>query len=405
MGQVNPLLAEWSTPLGLPPFADIRAEDFEPAFDVAMAEHLAEIEGIAAQAAAPTFENTVLALDRVGQRLARVSRVFHNLCSAETNPELQAVERTMAPKLAAHWAKVSLNEGVFARLDALHREREELGLDPVQVRLLERFHLDLVRSGALLTGTDRERVAALSTELAELHTRFSQNVLADESSWHLVLETEEDREGLPEWLLDAARGAAAHLGLPAGTAVITLSRSLVTPFLEHSTRRDLRARAFDAWIRRGETGGSTDNRELIVEILRRRAELARLHGYATYTDFQLADTMAGTASAVDGLLRQVWAPARSAALAEYEELQALARAAGDGEVEAADWRFWAERVRQERHRLDDDEIKPYFPLDAVLAAALDCASRLFGLTFRERPTSPCTTPTSGPSRCSAPTAR
>lgn len=384
MSGTNPLLTDWDIPLGLPPFSQLEAWMYEPAFEAAMAQHLAEIDAIAASPAPPDFGNTVLALDRAGSTLTRVSRVFSNLCAAQTTPELLEVERTMAPKLAAHSSAVSLHEGVFARLDAVHAQREHLGLDPVQRRLVERYHLDFVRNGATLVGAARERVAQISKELAELQTAFSQHVLQDESSWYLVLETAQDRAGLPEWLLGAARSAAADLGLPEGTIAITLSRSLVTPFLEHSTRRDLRERAFTAWISRGENDGPTDNRTVIAEILCRRAEIAHLHGEATFTSFQLGDTMAATPEAVDGLLRQVWAPARAAALAEYETLQALARQHGDESVEAWDWRFWAERVR-EGHDLDDEQIKPYFALDSVLNAAFDCASRLFGVSFHERP--------------------
>jgi peptidyl-dipeptidase Dcp len=382
---LNPLLADWTGPLALPPFADITPDHFRSAFENALADEQAEIDAIGANTDPVSFENTALALDRSGELLTRVARVFFNLAAAETSEGLQAVERDIAPQLAAHGARINTNPALFARVDALHAQRNDLRLDPVQTRLIERQHVSMVRAGARLDESDRNRVTALSEELASLQTRFSQNVLADESGWHLALNTQTgDTAGLPQWLLDAAASAAHAAGLPSGAHAITLSRSLITPFLSLSPRRDLRETAWRAWMARGENDGPTDNRELIATILARRFELAQLHGYATFSDYQLADTMAKTPAAVGGLLNRVWAPARSSALAEYEELSTLARADGIETVEAWDWRYYAEQVRRTRYELDDDEVKPYFSLDSVLAAAFDCAQRLFGITFEER---------------------
>jgi peptidyl-dipeptidase Dcp len=384
MAETQILLAEWTGPLGLPDFANVEAGAFAPAFDIAMAEHLREIDAIATNPEDPTFENTVVAFDRSGPTLARVSRLFDNLCSAETGPALQDVEREMAPRLAAHRSRIALHEGLFARLDLLHARKDRLDVSDVERRLLDRFVLDFVRGGARLTGAARQRAAEIAEELASLHTRFSQNVLADESGWRLELRSEDELAGLPEWLRAAARGVAERAGLPEGTHVITLSRSLVSPFLSFSMRRDLRERAFNAWSRRGENGTETDNRPLIDRILRLRLELARLHGFATFTAYQLDDMMAKTPEAVQALLQRVWVPARASAISEYEELNGIARAAGQGDVEAWDWRFYAESVRATRYHLTDDEVKPYFSLESVLGAAFDCAQRLFGMHFVER---------------------
>ena len=381
----NPLLTTWDGPLALPPFAQLRAEHFEPAFTVAMAEHLAEVNAIASNPEPPTFANTVVAFDRCGAQLNRVSRVFFNIAAAETDPDMQVVERNMAPRLAAHSVAVSLHAGVFARVDALHDQRHSLGLDSIALRLLERVHLDFVRGGAMLVGSARDRVSELAQELATLHTTFSQNVLEDESSWHLELHGEADLAGMPEWLRAAARSAARDAGLVAGAHIITLSRSLIVPFLETSTRRDLRETAWRAWTQRGATGGPTDNRQLIVDILIRRRHLAQLHGYDSFSSFQLDDTMAKAPAAVANLLNQVWAPARAAALNELEDLTEQARRHGDSDVQAWDWRYLSEGIRQSTHDLNDDEVKPYFALDNMLTAAFDCAGRLFGLTFVERP--------------------
>ncbi|MEG1969365.1 MAG: M3 family metallopeptidase [Burkholderiaceae bacterium] len=380
----NPLLADWNTPHQLPPFSEIHAGQFAAAFDAAMALHRAELDALAASAVVPDFANTVAAFDAAGVLFKRIERVFGNLTASATSPELQAVERDMAPRLAAHEAALYLNEAMFARIDAVHQQRAVLGLSPEQWRLTERIHLDFVRAGARLAPAARQRLAAIGERLAQLQTAFSQNVLGDESSWKLVLRDPAELAGLPSSLLGAARAAAVARGEP-GAWVITLSRSLVVPFLTYSERRDLREVAFTAWTRRGELDGERDNPPLMREILQLRAELARLHGYANFADYALIDRMAGTPAAVAGLLEQVWPAARAKALAERDVLQAEANARGDSiTIEPWDWRYYAEKVRQSRYALDDAELKPYFPLEAMVAAAFDCAQRLFGLTFTAR---------------------
>jgi peptidyl-dipeptidase Dcp len=384
----NPLLTPWTAPFGLPPFQDIRAEHFEPAFAAAMQEQLDELRHIATQAAAPTFDNTVAAFDRTGRLLSRVAAVFYNLTASETNPELQAVQRRMAAPLADHDSAIYLDAALFARIDGLHAQRDSLGLTAEQRRLLERVHLDFVRAGARLQGAARDRYAAVMAELAELTTRFAQNVLHDENAWRLVLHTEADLAGLPDFLRANARQAAAERGVPGGH-VITLSRSLVVPFLTFSERRDLREQAWRAWTSRGEHDGPADNREVARDILRLRHEQARLHGHACYADHALADTMAGTRSAVQRLFDEVWPRALVAVQRERQALVEQMAAEGQGsDIEAWDWRYWAEKVRQARYAVDDAEVKPYFRLEAMVQAAFDCAQRLFGLRFVPRPELP-----------------
>ena len=384
MNATNPLLADWDTPHGLPPFGDIRVEHFEPAFKVAMQQHLDELRAVATQSAAPSFDNTLAAFDRSGRRLDRVASVFYNLSASHTSPELQAVQRSMAGPLAAHDSAVYMDPVLFARVDQLHRQREGLGLGAEQQRLLERVHLDFVRSGARLGAEARQRYAQVMEQLAGLTTRFAQNVLHDETSFQLRLDGQADLAGLPDYVCDAARQAAADRG-HAGTAVITLSRSLVVPFLTFSQRRDLREQAWRAWVGRGEHDGEHDNRDVARQILRLRNEQARLHGHASYADFALADTMAGTHGAVQKLLGDVWPRALVAVQREREALQGAMAAAGQSHaIEAWDWRFWAEKVRVARYALDDAEIKPYFQLERMVEAAFDCASRLFGLGFKLR---------------------
>jgi len=387
MTDTNPLLQPWTAPYGLPPFDALRAEHFEPALRQSMAEHLDELRAIARQSAAPDFDNTVAAFDRSGRRLARIGSVFYNLTASETNPALQAVQREMAAPLAAHDSTVYMDAALFARIDALLSRRETLTLNPEQRRLLERIHLDFVRSGARLAPDAQRRYAQVMEELAALTTRFAQNVLHDESSYQLVLKSEAELAGLPDFVRAAARQAAAERGIDDGH-VITLSRSLVVPFLTFSERRDLREQAWRAWTNRGEHAGEHDNREVARRILKLRNEQARLHGHASYADYALADTMAGTRSAVQKLLDEVWPRALAAVQRERALLREAIDAAGglaaQGEIEAWDWRFWAEHVRQQRYALDDAEIKPYFRLEAMVEAAFDCAQRLFGLSFVPR---------------------
>jgi len=388
MTDTNPLLQSWELPYGLPPFAQVHPEHFAVAFETAMGEHRAELDAIAARPEAAGFDNTIAAFDRAGRRLARINSLFFNLCASHTSPELQAVQRDMAVPLAAHESAVYMHAGLFRRVQALHETRHRLDLTPEQLRLLERVHLDFVRAGALLQGDARQRYAEVMERLAVLTTAFGQNVLHDESSWKLELRTEEELAGLPEFLRRAGRTAAQERGV-AGACVITLSRSSILPFLTFSARRDLREQAWRAWTTRGEHAGEHDNRPLIAEILRLRHEQARLHGCATYADYALADRMAREPAAVARLLDDVWARATKVVERERAELEQAQRDAGDrAELAAWDWRYWAERVRQAKYSVDDAEVKPYFALDAMVDAAFDCATRLFGVRFTARPDLP-----------------
>jgi peptidyl-dipeptidase Dcp len=279
-----------------------------------------------------------------------------------------------------------MHQGLFRRVEALFEQRERLGLGAEPLRLLERVHLDFLRAGARLAPAARERYAAVMARLAELNTRFAQNVLAAESGYQLRLTTEAELAGLPGFVRAAARQAAIDRGLEEGVHVITLSRSLIVPFLSFSARRDLREQAWRAWVGRGDDTGDTDNRAICREILELRAEQARLHGHACYADYALEDTMARSQGAVMGLLERVWHPALAAQAREREAVQgAMAAAGATHALEAWDWRFYAEQAKRARFELDEAEVKPYFSLDRMVAAMFDCASRLFGLQFKARP--------------------
>ena len=379
----NPFFESWATPFGVPPFDRIRPEHFPPAFDRGMAEHLAEIAAIAGTPMPPSFADTIEALERSGRLLERVSRVFFNLDASNTSDALEAIARDYAPRLAQHQMRIALDPALFARIADLYARRASLGLKPDRLRLIERYHLRFVRSGALLSPEQKRRMTAITERLATLHTLFGQNILHDERNWQLVLD-EADLDGLPEFARAAAAEAANERGL-AGRYAVTLAHSAVEPFLTFSRHRDLRRRLWQAWTARGAHDGDNDNRPLIREIVALRAEQAQLLGYQSFADYRLDDTMAKSVTAAERLLSQVWEPAKAKAHGEQRALEAAARADGLTErIEAWDWRYYAEKVRQAEYDLDEAEVKPYFVLDRMIDAAFHTARRLFGLTFTRR---------------------
>jgi peptidyl-dipeptidase Dcp len=359
MSQNNPLLGDWTAPFGVPPLDAIEAEHFPPAFEQALAMHRQEVDAVASSPAEPDFDNTVAALERSGRLLTRVSNVFYVLAGAHTSDAIQAIERDMAPKLARHWNEIHLNDALFARIDSLHRRVGTLDLTPEQARVLERYHPLFRRAGAGLDAAAKERLKEIGDRLASLGTSFGQNVLADEQSYVLPL-GEDDLAGLPDFAREAARGDAEERSLP-GHAV-TLSRSSVEPFLQFSARRELREKAFRAWVARGDNGGTTDNNAIIAELTALRDEKARLLGYPHFAAYKLDDTMAKTPAAVTGLLDAVWGPARRRVNEERDALQEIVTAEGGNfRLGPWDWRYYAEKLRKARFDLDESEIKPYLP--------------------------------------------
>lgn len=379
----NPFLQTWQTPFKVPPFGDITPDHISPALDQAFEEHLAEVDAISSNTDPVTFENTIDALELAGALLTKTASVFYNLAGSDTNDALQALERELAPKMAKHSQAVSLHEGLFARIEALWAIRDTLDLTSEQARVLDLTRKGFVRAGALLEGEARERIKEIGQRLAVLATQFSQNVLADEQVEALHLTDEADLAGLAPSLVAAAAEAAKERNKQGW--VITLSRSLIEPFLIQSTRRDLREAAFGQWTSRGERGGETDNRAVAEETLKLRQERAKLLGYQTYAHYKLENEMAKEPSAVRKLLDNVWAPAREMALADQEKLEALAASEGANiKLEAWDWRHYSEKRRQSEFAISDDEVKPYFTLDAMIEAAFATANRLFGLSFKQR---------------------
>ena len=379
---MNALLTDWTGEFALPPFAEIRDEDFAPAFEAALAEARSNIAAIAGNPETPTFANTIAAMELAEGLLDRVSGVFYNLSGADSNPAREALMRELAPKMSAFSSEVTNNKALFARIEALWQGREALGLAPEEMRVLTLYRQMFVRSGALLDGAEAERLTAVKSRLAVLGTEFSQNLLAEERDWFMEL-AEADLEGLPAFAVEAARAAGAERGLG---PVITTNRSLIVPFLQFSPRRSLRQKAYEAWVARGANGNANDNRGIAAETLALRQERANLLGYPTFAAFKLEPEMAKTPGAVRDLLMRVWEPARKKALSDAAVLEGMLRVDGiPGPLEAWDWRYYSEKRRKAEHDLDEAALKPYLSLDAMIAACFDCAHRLFGLEFRALP--------------------
>ncbi|MDZ4393473.1 M3 family metallopeptidase [Cypionkella sp.] len=376
---MNALLGAWDGEFGLPPFAAISDADFGPAFEAALIEARANIAAITEQAEV-TFANTIDAMELAEGALDRVGGVFYNLAGADSTEAREALQMDLAPKMSAFASEVTNNTALFGRIEDLWQRREGLGLTPEQLRVLTLYRQMFVRSGALLQGDQAARLTAVKSRLAVLGTTFSQNLLADERAWFMEL-SEDDLEGLPDFVVASARAAGVEKGV-AGP-VVTLSRSLIVPFLQFSPRRNLRQKAYEAWGLRGANGGVTDNRAVAAEILALRAERAALLGYASFADYKLEPEMAKTPAAVRDLLMRVWHPAKAKALEDAAILEARLHADGiAGPLEPWDWRYYSEKRRVAEHDLDEAVLKPYLGLEAMLAAQFDCANRLFGLEFR-----------------------
>ena len=384
MTRDNPLLAEWTGPFAAPPFDKIREEHFRPAFAEAIARLRAEVEAIRTSSEAPTFENTILAFERMGVTLDRVERVFSHLTGTDGTDELEAIEREMAPLLAREANAIYLDETLFRRVDAVHAGLASSGLDDEAKRLVERHRLAFIRSGAALPQDKRTRLAEIGERLATLGATFGQNVLADEKAFTLLLEGPDDLAGLPPEFLSSAARVAADRGHP-GKHAVTLSRSSLEPFLQFSARRDLREKALRAFLARGANGGAHDNGPVMAETVRLRAEKARLLGYQTFAEHKLADTMAKTPETAMELLRRIWAPAREAALRDLDALQAMISSEGGNfQIQPWDWRYYSEKRRLELFDFDEGALKAHLPLERVIEAAFHVAHRLFGLSFEER---------------------
>jgi peptidyl-dipeptidase Dcp len=377
----NPLLQTWTTPFQIAPFAEISDDDFAPALGEALTAHLAEIDAIAENAEPPTFENTIEAMEGAGETLGNVLSVFYSIAGADSTPKRQELQRDFSPKLSAHSSAINSNTALFARVETLWNARDTLDLNDEQARVLMLTHRGFVRAGAALMGDDEVKMKEVKSRLAVLGTQFVQNLLKDEADWFMPLSNDALAE-LPDFVQDAAQAAGNDKN--ADGAVVTLSRSLIVPFLQFSPRRELRKKAYNAWAARGANGGDTDNRGIAGETLKLREERAKLLGYPDFAHYKLETEMAGTPDAVRDLLMQVWEPAKAQANKDAKTLEAMLHADGfEGPLEPWDWRYYSEARRKVEHDLDEAILKPYLQLERMIEASFSCATRLFGLDFKE----------------------
>ena len=390
---INPFFQEWNTPYEVPPFLDIKDEHYMPAYEQGMKENLEEIDVIVNNPEAPTFANTIEELERTGKLLSKVGRVFSNLASSNTNPKLQELQRELSPMLSAHYDKISLNEGLFNRVDAIWQNRENLDLTKEQTKLLNDTRKGFVRSGALLSEDQKERISEINSKISGLSTSFGQNLLAETNGFELILEAS-DLEGLSEGVIAAAADAASQKMDAAesdeekdkykGKYVFTPHRSSMYPFLTESTRRDLREKLYNSYVMRGDNNNDTDNKEIAAQIAKLRAERAQIMGYKTHAHFILDDNMLKTPEEVYDLLYKLWKPAVKRAKVEVADMQAVADSEGhDFKVAAWDWWHYSEKVRKEKYDLDESAIKPYLSLDNVLQGVFNTTNKLWGLNFTE----------------------
>jgi peptidyl-dipeptidase Dcp len=385
----NPLAAQWAGPFGgVPPFDRVEVALFKPALEAGMAEQLAEVDKIAGDPAPPTFENTIAALERAGRTLDRVQTVYGVWSSTMNTPEFQAVQREMAPRLAAFGDKITQNEALFRRIEAVYNSHARSRLTAEQQRLSWLYYTNFVRSGARLDAKSKARLSEINQQLAGLYTSFNQHLLSDENDVFLTLKSEDELAGLPQSLRDAAAQAAASKKQP-GAWVVLNTRSSVDPFLTYSDRRDLRERVWRMFVNRGDNGDKNDNNQIITEILQLRAERAKLLGYPTHAHWRLENAMAKTPERAMELMLAVWKPAVARVHEEVADMQALADKEGARiKIEPWDYRYYMEKVRRARYALDQNEVKQYLQLERLREGIFWVAGELFGFDFRAAPQVP-----------------
>ena len=382
---VNPFFADYETPFQIPPFEEIKMEHYKPGFEQGMKEHLDEINDITANTEAATFENTFVALERTGKTLDKVSDVFFNLLSSNTNDQMDSLAQEMSPKLSAHSDSILLNKDLFHRVKSVYEKRKSLNLNPEQTRLIEETHKYFVRAGVQLDENSMERLTAINQKLSSLSVQFDQNLLKETNEgFILVIDDKDQLHGLPKDVVDQA-SALAESEDHSGKWLFKPTRASMYPFLTYSTERDLREKLYNSYIRRGDNNNERDNKNIAIEMSALRIERAKLLGYKTHADFVLEDNMAKNTKRVNDLLDKVWEPALSRAKQEVQEMQELIDSEdGDFKFAAWDWWHYSEKIRQNKYDFTEAEVKPYFSERKVLAGAFDVANKLFQISFTER---------------------
>jgi len=377
----NPLLQEWKTPYGLPPFDKIKIEHFIPAFKVAMATQMKNVDAIVKNPQKPNFNNTIEALEKSGALMTKVSLVFYNQLSANTSDELQKVAEEIAPMLSKHGDDIALNPKLFIRIKAVYTNRSSEKLNGEQVRLLEKQYKDFVRSGANLDEKNQIRLREINSQMSLLTLQFSNNVMAETNSFNLIIEDKEELAGLPESIIQMGADDAKNLNMP-GKWVFTTKKPSMLPFLTYSKNRNLREKIYSAYLNRGNNNNDNDNKKVIAQIVKLRLERSNLLGYKTYADFGLETTMAKNAENVMNLLNKLWEPALKVAHLEQDEMQKLADKEGANiKIESWDWWFYAEKVRKEKFDIDEEQLRPYFKLENVRNGVFAVTEKLYGLKF------------------------
>lgn len=380
---VNPFFTEYATPFGVPPFDEIKLEHYKPAFLKGMEEQAKEIDAIVNARSMPDFENTIVALDQSGHLLRRVSAVFYGLNSANTSDEMQALSKELSPLLSKHSDDISLNPRLFERVKQVYDNKEKFNLDKEQTKLLEETYQDFVRGGANLDSAKQVKLRQLNSEIAMLQLTFGQNMLKETNAFQLVIDKKEDLAGLPESLIANAAAAAKAAGME-GKWLFTLHNPSVMPFLQYADNRALREKIFKGYINRGNNNNDADNKEVVKTLLQKRLEKAQLMGYEDYASFVLEDRMAKTSANVYNLLDEVWAPALKQAKAELADIQNEIKKEGNSfEAEGWDWRYYFEKSKKAKFNLDENQIRPYLPLDQVREGAFYVANKLYGITFTQ----------------------
>lgn len=380
---MNPFFSSFDTPYGIPKFESIKEEHYVSAMQEGMSYQKEEIEEIVRNAAEPTFENTILALENSGALLNEVLTVFYNLNSAHTNETMQQIAQDMAPKLAEHSDDIALNPELFARIKSLYDQRDSLDLDAEQQRLLEKKYKDFARGGALLNDNDKKTLREINAELSVLSLQFQENVMTETNEFEFVLTKESDLAGLPADLISSAAELANEKG-KTGSWVFNLSNPMVLPFLQYAENRMLRQEMWQAYQNRGSNGNANDNNQIITKMVNLRQRKAALLGYQSHAHFVLEESMAGSPDEVMNLLNQLWTPALKSAQNELNDLQAMVNTEGKSfEIAPWDWRFYTERIRKEKYDIDEQEVKQYFPAMAVQEGIFLLCKKLYGLTFSE----------------------
>jgi peptidyl-dipeptidase Dcp len=380
---MNPFFQPYSTPYEVPPFDKIKNEHFKPAILEGIKRHEAEINAIANNTAAPTFENTILAMENAGELLANVNIVFSNLNGANTNEEIQKIAKEVSPNLAAHSDNIYLNEKLFARVKAIWDKKESLGLNPEQAKILENLHKAFVRSGANLATADKEKLRKINAELSMTSLKYGQNILAETNKYELVITDKKDLAGLPQELINTAADDAKAKGKE-GKWVFTLSNSSVMPFLQYSSNRKLRQEIWNAYQTRGNHDDALDNKENAIKLANLRGEKARLLGYKSHAAYVLEESMAKNPENVAKLLNDLWKPALAIAKTEASDIQKMMDKDGvKDKVKPYDWRYYTEKIRKQRFDLDEQELKPYFSLENTRNGIFQVTEKLYGLKFKQ----------------------